>query len=133
MRISLTFSWRGRYHTETSVLICFANQKTGFYMITSSVLKELTWIQAQRTMRKKQPQEVFSMKRCARVSSCRAEACNFIKKETLAQVFSCEFCEISNNTFVTEHLWKTASDYGTTFWHCLANARGKWDISLINV
>ena len=26
-------------------------------------------------------------------------ACNFIKKETLAQVFSCEFCEIYNNTF----------------------------------
>ena len=27
------------------------------------------------------------------------EACNVIKKETLAQVFSCEFCEISKNTF----------------------------------
>ena len=27
------------------------------------------------------------------------EACNFIKKKTLAQVFSCEFCEISKNTF----------------------------------
>ena len=27
-----------------------------------------------------------------------AEACNFIKKETLAHVFSCEFCEISKNT-----------------------------------
>ena len=26
------------------------------------------------------------------------QACNFIKKETLAQMFSCEFCEISNNT-----------------------------------
>ena len=26
-------------------------------------------------------------------------ACNFIKKETLAQVFSCEFCEIPKNTF----------------------------------
>ena len=26
-------------------------------------------------------------------------ACNFIKKETLAQVFSCEFCKISKNTF----------------------------------
>ena len=25
--------------------------------------------------------------------------CNFIKKETLAQVFSCAFCEISKNTF----------------------------------
>ena len=30
-------------------------------------------------------------------------ACIFINKETLAQVFSCEFCEISENTF-TEHL-----------------------------
>ena len=28
-----------------------------------------------------------------------AGACNFIKKETLAQVSSCEFCEISKNTF----------------------------------
>ena len=28
-----------------------------------------------------------------------AEPCNFIKKETLTQVFSCEFCEISKNTF----------------------------------
>ena len=102
-------------------------------MITSSLSKELTWIQAQSTMRKKQPQEVSSMKRCARVSSCRPEACNFIKKETLAQVVSCDFCELSKNTFVTQHLWKTASDYGTTFWHCLANTRGKWDISLINV
>ena len=26
------------------------------------------------------------------------------KKETLAQVFSCEFYEISKNTFFTEHL-----------------------------
>ena len=25
--------------------------------------------------------------------------CNFVKQETLAQVFSCEFCEISKNTF----------------------------------
>ena len=44
---------------------------------------------------------------CARVSfliSLQADACNFIKKETLAQVFSCEFCEISKNTFLTEHL-----------------------------
>ena len=27
------------------------------------------------------------------------KACNFIKKETLVQVFSCEFCEISKNIF----------------------------------
>ena len=44
---------------------------------------------------------------CVRVSfliKLQAAACNFIKKETLAQVFSCEFCEISKNTFFTEHL-----------------------------
>ena len=39
----------------------------------------------------------------------RPEACNFIKKETLAQVFSCEFCKISNNILFTEHLQTTAS------------------------
>ena len=38
-----------------------------------------------------------------------AEACNFNKKETLVQVFSCEFCEIFTNTFYTEHLWVAAS------------------------
>ena len=31
-------------------------------------------------------------------------ACNFIKKETLAQVLSCEFCKISKNNFFTEPL-----------------------------
>ena len=35
--------------------------------------------------------------------------CNFIKKETLTQVFFCEFCEISKNTVFTEHLRMAAS------------------------
>ena len=33
---------------------------------------------------------------------------SFIKKETLAQLFSWEPHEISKNTFFTEHLWTTA-------------------------
>ena len=37
------------------------------------------------------------------------EACNFIKKESLAQVFFCEFCKIFKNTSFTEHLRTTAS------------------------
>ena len=37
-----------------------------------------------------------------------ASACNFIKKETLAQVFSCEFCKISKNTFFIDYLRVTA-------------------------
>ena len=39
----------------------------------------------------------------------KVQACIFIKKETLAQVFSCELCENSKNTFYTEHLRTTAS------------------------
>ena len=41
---------------------------------------------------KKQPPELFYKK-----------SCNFIKKETLAQVFSCEFGKIFKNTFLIEH------------------------------
>ena len=37
------------------------------------------------------------------------EATAEVFAKTLAQVFSCEFCEISKNTFFTEHLWTTAS------------------------
>ena len=38
-------------------------------------------------------------------------ACSFIKKEILAQVFSCKFCEISKNTFFIEHLWWLLLEY----------------------
>ena len=37
-----------------------------------------------------------------------------VQKEALAQLFSCEFCEISKNTFFTERLWTTASV--NSFW-----------------
>ena len=49
----------------------------------------------------------FTGKHCARVSfliKLQASASNFIKKETLTQAFSCNFCKISKKTFVTEHL-----------------------------
>ena len=38
-----------------------------------------------------------------------------IKKDTLAQAFSGEFCEISKNNFFTEHVWATAS---VLCWFC---------------
>ena len=38
-----------------------------------------------------------------------AKFCTVIKKETLVQVFSREFSEISKDTFFTEHAWATAS------------------------
>ena len=38
---------------------------------------------------------------------------SFIKNETLAQMFSCQFCDIFRNTFFTEHLQGVAS---ALFW-----------------
>ena len=38
-----------------------------------------------------------------------ASAYNFIKKETVAQVFSCEFSKIFKGTFMIKHLPATAS------------------------
>ena len=46
-----------------------------------------------------------------KVASCRAPVCNFMKEETLAELFSCGFCEIFKNTFFTEHLRATALVY----------------------
>ena len=52
----------------------------------------------------------FQKKTCAKVyfliklTSRRSEAYNFIKKETLAQVFLCKFCKVFKNTFMTKYL-----------------------------
>ena len=40
------------------------------------------------------------------------QACNFIKQELLAQVFSCEFCEISKKSFLHRTPLVAASVYG---------------------
>ena len=44
------------------------------------------------------------------IQTSRPEACNFIKKATLAQVLSCKFCEISKNTFSYTTTLVAASD-----------------------
>ena len=51
---------------------------------------------------------------CSRTSfliKLQAEACNFIKKETLAQVLSCKFCGISKINVFTEYLPVTAFNF----------------------
>ena len=66
-------------------------------------------------LHQKQPPEVFWKKRSFS-KFCHQNglvpepwACNFIKKETLVQVFSWEFCKISKNTFFRDYLWTNAS------------------------
>ena len=46
------------------------------------------------------------------------QACNFIKKENLAQVFSREFREISKNTFLHRIVLVAASDFMQVKTHC---------------
>ena len=43
-------------------------------------------------------------KHSSRGVQCKPQACNFIKKEILAQVFSCEFF-ILRTSFSIEHFW----------------------------
>ena len=66
----------------------------------------------------KQPSQRCSIKKCVLKSFAKftgkrlcqslfltkAESFNFIKKETLAQMLSCEYCEFFKNTFFTEYL-----------------------------
>ena len=69
--------------------------------------------------KQKQPPEVFlkisqnsqedTFDRVSFWQILRRQACNFNKKEALAQVFSCEFCQISINTFSYRTLLVAAS------------------------
>ena len=56
---------------------------------------------------KHQYQSLFLIK--LQTSGQQPHVCNLIKKETVAQLFSCEFCEISKNIFLHRTLLVTAS------------------------
>ena len=60
----------------------------------------------------------------------RVQACNVIRKETLAQVFSCGFCEVFKNTF-TEHLWWLLLNWWNQrrFSHAFQEVKGLSDAS----
>ena len=58
-----------------------------------------------------------------------ASACNFIKNETMAQVFSCELCEISKNTF--SYMTPLVAASGTKLIHQILDKLGA-DIININ-
>ena len=110
---------------------CLFDESRFSDICTIMELKELNWLcKHMKNVRSSQPCISMNFFRKAQVLPCEfwlnkivmfrsshqrcsitlpPEACNFIKKETMAQVLSCEFCEISKNTFFTEHLQATAS------------------------
>ena len=71
---------------------------------TRGVLRKMVSLEFSQNLQENTSTRVSSL------TKLQAEACNFIKKETLAQVFSCEFCEISINSYSTEYLWMNASE-----------------------
>ena len=60
--------------------------------------------------------------------NCRPLACNFIKKETSTQVFTCNFAKSLRIPFFTEHLWVTASVESFLSKHFQAIAAEQWKI-----
>ena len=83
------------------------------------------WCKRSHALIQKQPPKVFYKKKlllnisqilqentCSRVSfllKLQASGPELYQKETLAHVFSCEFCDIFKNTFFREYLWATVS------------------------
>ena len=55
----------------------------------------------------------FEISKNPQENTCNGLRAATLLKKALAQVFSCEFCEISKNNFFTEHLWTTASEFVT--------------------
>ena len=83
-------------HDPCHTLLRFAEAVTQRYSVRKGVLRNFAKFTGKHLCQSLFFNEVASA------------ACNFIKKETLAQVFSCEFCEISKNNVFTEHLCTTA-------------------------
>ena len=57
-----------------------------------------------RTFQKRGNSYLTNQDRSSRPEAFCKKACNFIKKESLAQVFSCEFCEILRALFFNRTL-----------------------------
>ena len=103
------------HNSKIISLVCFI-----CYIIYYIIIKKLSvcafyWKKISVRKRFKQIFDLRNISHLQKVNSSFIPA----KKETLEQVFSCEFREISKNTFFTEHLPTTASV--GIFRHCFQN------------
>ena len=72
--------------------------------IYSKFLILLLYLKANKTLQKQPPKFRNIQSKTPVPKSLSSQSCNFIKKETLAQVFSCEFRKIFKNSFKDHHL-----------------------------
>ena len=119
--VPLTLHDGGRYHIETSTLICKSNQWTGFYMITATVMKELninhmSFIFTGVVVRMCSVKKLFLKisqnsltNTCARVSFLTklqnsGRPVTLLKKRLLHRCFPFNFAKYQRTPFLTEHL-----------------------------
>ena len=88
---------------QASTLKLSSNRNNELYRPTLSF-----YLSSEAVVQKCSVKKVFKIHR--KTPGPKPKACNFIKKETLAQVFSCEFCEISKNIFFHKTPLVAASD-----------------------
>ena len=85
----------------TEVLIKWRTLTGGFTVHTKAVAQrhsvKKVFLEISQNLQENTCAKAFSLINLQ--AGLRPEACNVIKKEALAQVFSCELCETSNNTF----------------------------------
>ena len=93
--------WRCEFCSRWTVLLCTASG-----VLFLSTIRSITEAGTGGVLYKK----VFlKLLQDSQENTCvSVSACNFIIKETLAQVFSYEFCKILKNIFFTEHHLATA-------------------------
>ena len=83
--------------SQLSILVFLFNRGNSFQKKSPGSVLQERCSQKFRKIHRKAPVSEFHFNKVT-------VACNFIKKDILAQVFSCKFCEISKNTFLTERL-----------------------------
>ena len=90
-----------------AALICLWRTWTSLYL-TEAAARSVLWIKVFLKISQNSQENT-----CARVSFLiKLQDWGlqlFEKRDSGSGVFACKFCEISKNTFFTEHLWTTAS------------------------
>ena len=81
---------------ENFIFLCSSRDITAWAKTAQSTIKEILSVDTRRRFNIDRTScDIIRRRKC----SAKPQPCNFIKKKSLAQVFSCEFCEISKNTF----------------------------------
>ena len=108
------------YHRIYGQKLASGFPKARLYFITVAVVRRCSvkkvFLEITQNLQKNTCARVFFFYKAA---GLKPEACNFIKEETLAFVFSCEFCNISKNTFSCRAPLEAASVISQIDWRKL--------------